>query len=150
MQAVKVLGMALLALNSAAVMAEDCAITVDSTDRMMFDTDAIEITRSCEEFTVNLTHSGSLPVTSMGHNWVLSKAADAQPIVMEGIGAGLENDYLKPGDNRVIAYTKMIGGGESASVTFAVSALSPDEQYKFFCSFPGHIGLMVGTVTVTD
>ncbi|MGQ9425716.1 azurin [Gilvimarinus sp. F26214L] len=128
--------------------AQECEITVDSNDAIQYDTKAIEIDSGCDEFTVNLTHSGQLDKTAMGHNWVLSKAEDLQGIAQDGIAAGLENNYLKPNDERVIAATEIIGGGEKTSVTFAVDKLEQGNDYMFFCSFPGHSSLMQGTVTL--
>ncbi len=150
MQIARIVIAAAIALNASLVAAQECTIAVDSTDRMMFDTKEIAISKACKEFTVNLTHSGKLPAAAMGHNWVLSKAADAAAVARAGLGAGLDNQYIEPGDERVIAYTDIIGGGEATSVTFAVSEISANEEYQFFCSFPGHIGLMIGSVTLTD
>ncbi len=48
----------------------------------------------------------------MGHNWVLSKEADMQPIATDGLTAGIDKDYLKEGDARIIAHTKLIGAKE--------------------------------------
>nr|5SYD_A Chain A, Azurin, chimeric construct [synthetic construct]5SYD_B Chain B, Azurin, chimeric construct [synthetic construct] len=84
----------------------------------------------------------------MGHNWVLSTAADMQGVVTDGMASGLDKDYLKPDDSRVIAHTKLIGSGEKDSVTFDVSKLKEGEQYMFFCTFPGHSALMKGTLTL--
>ncbi|UVE17529.1 azurin [Pseudomonas sp. LS44] len=139
-----------LALASVQVFAADCAVTVNSTDQMTFDTQDIKISKSCKSFTVNLTHDGKLAKNVMGHNWVLTKAADMQPVATDGMGAGLDKDYLKPDDARVIAHTKIIGGGEKDSVSFDLSKLSAGEQYMFFCSFPGHVAMMKGTVTLVD
>lgn len=129
-------------------LAEECAVDVDSTDAMQFDTDVIVVDKSCEEFTVNLTHSGELAKNVMGHNWVLSEAEDVQGIASDGISAGLENNYLKADDDRVIAYTEIIGGGEETSVTFSVDQLESDVVYTFFCSFPGHSSIMRGTLSL--
>ena len=71
-----------------------------------------------------------------------------QPIATDGLSAGIDKSYLKDGDTRVIAHTKIIGAGETDSVTFDVSKLNADEKYGFFCSFPGHISMMKGTVTL--
>jgi azurin len=144
----KAVAVSLLTLASASVFAAECSVTVDSTDQMSFNTKAIEIDKSCKQFTVNLTHSGNLPKNVMGHNLVISKEADMQPIATDGLGAGIEKSYLKEGDARVIAHTKIIGAGEKDSVTFDVSKLAEGEKYGFFCSFPGHISMMKGTVTV--
>lgn len=147
----KIVALSVLTLASGQLLAAECSTTVDSTDSMTFgDTKAIEISKTCKTFTVNLTHSGSLPKNVMGHNWVLSKETDAQPIATDGINAGIDKDYLKEGDERVIAHTKVIGAGEKDSVTFDVSKLSAAEKYLFFCSFPGHISMMKGAVTLVD
>lgn len=138
----------LLTLASGHLLAAECSVDVDSTDQMSFSTKAIEIDKSCKEFTVNLKHSGSLPKNVMGHNLVISKEADMSSIATDGLSAGIDKDYLKEGDARVIAHTKVIGAGETDSLKVDVSKLDPAEKYGFFCSFPGHISMMKGTVTL--
>ncbi|MEG0966880.1 MAG: azurin [Pseudomonas sp.] len=144
----KVVAVSLLTLASASVFAAECSVTVDSTDQMSFNTKEITVDKSCKEFTLKLTHSGNLPKNVMGHNLVISKEADMQPIATDGLSAGIDKDYLKEGDARVIAHTKVIGAKETDSVTFDVSKLDANEKYGFFCSFPGHISMMKGTVTL--
>ncbi|CAM3784534.1 MULTISPECIES: azurin [Pseudomonas] len=144
----KVVAVSLLTLASTQVFAAECKATIDSTDQMSFNTKALEIDKSCKTFTVELTHSGSLPKNVMGHNLVISKEADMQPIATEGLAAGIDKSYLKEGDARVIAHTKIIGAGEKDSLTIDVSKLKADEKYGFFCSFPGHISMMKGTITL--
>jgi azurin len=144
----KLIAASLLTLASGHLLAAECSVTVDSTDQMSFNTKAIEIDKSCKEFTVKLEHSGSLPKNVMGHNLVVSKEADMQPIATDGLSAGIDKDYLKEGDARVIAHTKIIGAKESDSLTIDVSKLDPAEKYGFFCSFPGHISMMKGTITL--
>ncbi|MDR9752187.1 azurin [Pseudomonas sp. SZMC_28357] len=144
----KLVAVSLLTLASSQLMAAECEVTVDSTDQMTFNTKDIAIDKSCKTFTVKLTHGGTLPKNVMGHNLVISKEADMQPIATDGLGAGIDKDYLKEGDTRVIAHTKIIGAKESDSVTFDVSKLDPTQKYGFFCSFPGHISMMKGTVTL--
>lgn len=131
-----------------AASAQDCAVTVDSTDAMRFNTDVITVDKSCETFTVNLTHSGKLAKNVMGHNWVLTSAENVQPVATDGMSAGLANHYLKANDERVIASTDIIGGGEKTSVSFPVNKLNADTVYTFFCSFPGHWTLMRGTLAL--
>lgn len=144
----KFVAVSLLTIASAQVMAADCKVTVDSTDQMSFNTKEITIDKSCKQFTVELTHSGNLPKNVMGHNLVISKTADMQPIATDGLSAGIDKDYLKADDARVIAHTKVIGAGEKAEVTFDVSKLAAGESYGFFCSFPGHIAMMKGAVVL--
>ncbi|MCH4873739.1 MULTISPECIES: azurin [Pseudomonas] len=142
----KAVAVSLLTLASGHLLAAECAVTVDSTDQMSFNTKEIVIDKSCKTFTVNLEHSGNLPKNVMGHNWVLSKKADMQAVSTDGIAAGLDKNYLKDGDERVIAHTKVIGAGEKDSVTFDVSKLKAGEDYEFFCTFPGHNSMMKGAV----
>jgi len=146
----KVTFAALLTAMSLPVLAAQCDINVDSTDAMQFDTKEITVDSSCKEFTVNLKHSGQLPKAAMGHNWVLTKEADKQGVATDGMAAGLDNDYVKSGDERVIAHTPVIGGGETTSVTFDVSKLTAGENYTFFCSFPGHWAIMTGTLKLSS
>lgn len=144
----KLVVVSLLTLASGHLLAAECSVDVDSTDQMTFSTKAIEIDKSCKEFTVNLKHSGSLPKNVMGHNLVISKEADMQPIATDGLSAGIDKQYLKEGDARIIAHTKIIGAGETDSLKFDVSKLDSAEKYGFFCSFPGHISMMKGTITL--
>lgn len=130
--------------------ADDCAVTIEGTDQMTWDTSQIEVKKSCEKFTVNLKHVGQLPVASMGHNWVLSKTEDYQAVAQEGMGLGLEKNYVDDADERVLAHTKVVGGGEETSVTFDVSKLKEGQDYSYFCSFPGHYALMNGTLKLVD
>jgi azurin len=145
----KLVAVSLLTLASSQLMAAECKVTVDSTDQMTYSTKEITIDKSCKTFTVELTHSGSLPKNVMGHNLVVSKEADAQAIAADGIGAGEANNYIKDEkDPRIIAHTKLIGANEKDSATIDGSKLAAGESYAFFCTFPGHISMMKGAVTV--
>ena len=124
----------------------DCATTIEGNDAMQYNADSITIPASCSQFTVNLKHVGKLAVNVMGHNFVVAKEADMAGINADGMAVAPE--HLKDGDTRVVAHTKMIGGGESASVTFDVAKLKDGGPYKFFCSFPGHFALMQGSLQV--
>lgn len=124
----------------------DCATTIEGNDAMQYNADSITIPASYSQFTVNLKHVGKLAVNVMGHNFVVAKEADMAGINADGMAVAPE--HLKDGDARVVAHTKMIGGGESASVTFDVAKIKDGGPYKFFCSFPGHFALMQGSLQV--
>lgn len=132
----------LLFCGSAA--AQDCELTIEGNDQIMYDKSELVVPAGCDEVTVTMEHVGDLPVEQMGHNWVLTTSSDWEAVAQAGQAQGLENDYLPPNDDRIIAATDMVGGGESTSVTVDVSSLDPDESYTFFCSFPGHYALMNG------
>lgn len=139
---------AMLVAGAQFAQADECTFELNSNDAMQFDQKAIAVDKTCKEFTLNLKHTGKLPKTVMGHNWVLSKTADFKAVASDGMAAGVANEYVKPEDARVIAYTKIIGGGETTSVTFPVSKLKAGEAYTFFCSFPGHVAIMQGSLSL--
>ncbi|HEY6611980.1 MAG TPA: azurin [Pseudomonas sp.] len=146
----KLAALSLLGLFSAPLWAAECSVDVQAADQLQFSTNAIGVDKSCKTFTVNLAHTGQMAKNVMGHNWVLSSAADMDGVVAEGIAAGLDNNYLKPDDTRVIAHTKVVGGGESDSVEIDVAKLKAGEQYMFYCSFPGHASVMKGTFELLE
>lgn len=125
-----------------------CEVEIEGNDAMQFNMKTITIPSSCSDFTVTLVHTGKMPVAAMGHNVVITTAEDMQGVAADGMAAGLDAGYVKPDDERVIAATELIGGGETSSVTFSTSDFESGGDYRFFCSFPGHAALMTGTVVV--
>ena len=136
------------ALVSAPAAAAECKATVESTDAMQFTTKALTVPAACKQFTVTLKHAGKLPKTVMGHNFVLGKTADINGINTDGMKAGVAQNFVKPGDARVIASSKVIGGGESTTITIPVGKLKAGESYAYICSFPGHASIMRGTLVL--
>lgn len=137
-------------LVTPAVMASDCAVTVESNDAMQFNVKSLQVPSSCKSFDITLKHVGKLPKAAMGHNVVITKTADMAAVAKDGISAGVSNDYLKPGDSRVLAHSKLIGGGESDTLTLDVGKLAAGESYSFFCSFPGHASMMKGSLKLSQ
>ena len=113
---------------------------------MQYNADSIAMPASCPQFTINLKHAGTMPIAAMGHNLVIAREADMAGVVADG--ATIAPDHVKAGDTRIVAGTKMIGGGESTSVSFDVAELKDGGPYKFFCTFPGHLALMQGSIRV--
>lgn len=137
---------ALFALAPSA-FAATCSASIEGNDAMKYNVANIDISKSCKTFTINLKHSGKLAKNVMGHNIVIAATSDMAGIDADGMKAGLASDYIKPGDARIIAHSKVVGGGESTSVSVPVAKLGAG-PYSFFCSFPGHSALMKGTVTL--
>ena len=123
-----------------------CKLDIAGNDAMQYDKKSLEVAGDCTQVEVTLTHTGKLPAAAMGHNWVLVKTADVTTVANAGMSAGLANNYLTPGDPHVIASTKIIGGGQSTTVTFPTSKLSKGGDYTFMCTFPGHYVIMKGTL----
>jgi azurin len=93
---------------------------------------------------MTLRNTGKLPANIMGHDWVLTKTADMASVANAGMTAGLANNFQKPGDPRILASTRIIGGGESVTVRFLTGRLEAGTSYSYFCSAPGHSVIMKG------
>lgn len=143
------LSLALLGATGYAQAAANCTINLKGDDAMKFDQKAVTVSASCPTITINLTHTGKMPAAAMGHNVVVSATKDMDGVARDGIKAGVAGNYVAKGDARVIAATKIIGGGETTKITFPGKKLTAGGDYTFFCSFPGHSMLMKGVVTVT-
>jgi azurin len=142
---VAVAAAALLGFSSMAA-AKTCQLQIEGTDQMTFNKKELAVAGDCTEVQLTLKHTGKLPVTAMGHNWVLTETKDMQAVATAGMSAGAANNYVKD-DGRVIAHTKLVGGGQETSVTVPTSKLKKGGDYTFFCSFPGHYAVMKGKLT---
>jgi len=135
----------LLAMAGTAFGADKvCKLEISGTDQMQHDKKELAVAADCTQVELTLHHAGKLPAQAMGHNWVLAKTSDMAGIANDGATASFANDHIKPGDTRVIAHTKIVGGGQSTTITFPTSALKKGESYSYFCSFPGHWSIMKG------
>ena len=129
------------------VVKDDSKITINLTgnDLMQFNLKELKV-KAGQEVTINLRHVGKMDMQVMGHNFVLLKpGVDLQAFALAATEAGKDADWIPNDGADVIAHTKMLGGGESDSVTF----MAPEAgTYEFLCSFTGHSALMKGTFTV--
>lgn len=128
--------------------AKTCELNITGNDQLQFNKSELVVEADCDKVKLTLEHVGEMPVEQMGHNWVLAETGDWKELAQAGQSAGLENEYLPEGDDRVIVHTDMIGGGETTSVTFDVSNLEKGGDYTYFCSFPGHWSIMNGKLIV--
>lgn len=126
----------------------NCSTEIEGSDAMQYNVSSIIVPASCSNFEITLKHTGKLPVASMGHDVVITKKSDMAAVDAESAAAGLDAGYIKADDQRIIAHTKLIGAGETTSVSFAVSKIQSGGPYEFFCSFPGHSALMHGSISV--
>ncbi len=124
-------------------------VTIGSTDQMQY---------TVREFTVEagqaveltLVHEGRLAAQVMGHNVVILQPGEdymafGGQVMIEG--GSMDNDYLPESmREQVIAYTRMIGGGETDTISF--TAPETPGEYPFLCTFPGHFGAMNGIMIV--
>lgn len=135
------------AFSAAPAFARSCAITVEANDRMQFAQPEVRVPADCSEVNLTLKHTGKMPATAMGHNWVLTRTADVPAVATAGTRASAADSYLPKGDARVLAFTPVIGGGQSTQIKFSTARLTRGGDYSFFCSFPGHWSMMKGKFT---
>jgi len=134
----------MLLLAAAVAYAEPCKIAIESNDLMQFSANEIAVPASCTEVEITLRHSGKLPAKVMGHDWVLARDSDVSAIVNAGLAAGASRGYLPESDKRIVAATRIVGGGESTTVRFSTAGLVQGTRYAFFCTSPGHSAMMRG------
>lgn len=126
-----------------------CEATLLVGDDMSYNLAEITLDKAaCPEFTVHLKHQGQMSASVMGHNVVISAAADKDAIVGAGADAGLEQNFVPASDPHVLAHTKILGGGEADSVRFSTDKFKAGGDYDFYCTYPGHASMMHGKVIV--
>jgi azurin len=143
------LGLALLALHSAAPASradDEKKVLIHATDQMKYDVVSIDATAG-EKITVMLTNTGTLPKVAMAHNFVLLKAGTNVSAFAMAAMTHQDTGYM-PADlaGEVIVASKLVGPGESDTVTFTAPAAG---TYDYICTFPGHaLAGMRGTLNV--
>jgi azurin len=130
-----------------AMRADDAKqVAIKASDTMKFDVVAIDATAG-QKVTVTLMNAGTLPKVAMAHNFVLLKAGtDVAGFCSAGL-THADSGYIAPEmADKVIASTKMLGPGETDTVTFTAPAAG---TYDYVCTFPGHaLAGMRGVLTV--
>ena len=128
--------------STAATM--DTEVVIEGNDQMRFNLSEITV-KAGETVTLTLKHTGKLPKTAMGHNWVLLAAGtDIKAFATEAMKAR-DNEYIPEGSEQILAHTALVGGGEEVTIEFTAPAAG---EYDFICSFPGHYALMKGKLIV--
>ena len=114
------------------------AVAVNADDKMKFDLTAFEV-KPGQKVTVTFKNVGTTPKFSMGHNFVLldrSVNPGNVQAFLDKASTEASHDYVPPGAKEVLAHTKLLGPGETDTVTFTAPFV-PGE-YLYLCSFPGH------------
>jgi azurin len=147
----KMLGLtAVLLLSTVVAHADPCKLSIESNDAMQFNAREMVVPAGCTDVEISLRHSGQLAAKVMGHDWVLARESDMSAIVNAGLAAGFKHGYLPENDKRIIAATRVVGGGEVATVKFSTSVLQQGVRYVYFCTSPGHSSVMHGTFVLAD
>ena len=119
-------------------------VVITSNDAMQFNKKEIKV-KAGEPVKITLKHIGKMDKNVMGHNFVLLKQGVSLVDFANKAAAFAANQYIPKASEDVIAYTKIIGGGETAVIEFDTPAVG---EYEFLCSFPGHSGMMKGKFIV--
>ena len=127
--------------SSAAPLSQE--VVLEGNDQMQFNTTEFRV-KAGDPIHLTLKHVGTMKKDVMGHNVViLKKGSDLNAFAAEAIKAK-STDYIPASlDNEIIAHTKLLGGGDSDTITFT---LDEPGTYEFLCSFPGHSALMKGKI----
>lgn len=129
-------------------LAQEKKLELTGNDQMQYSTKTLEVTAG-EKVTLTFKHIGQLQKVAMGHNVVILKAGTPIPPFATKAMTATTTDYV-PADEEskklIVAHTKVIGGGESDTITF--TAPTEPGDYPYLCTFPGHFALMQGVLKV--
>lgn len=122
-------------------------VQITGNDKMHYDVTSFEV-KPGQKVTVTLTNIGKTPKKAMAHDFTLLKqGTDVRRFLDEG-STHAAQDYIAPDfANAVIAHTKLLGPGESDTITFTAPYIAGD--YVYLCDFPAHYAAgMHGIMTV--
>lgn len=119
-------------------------VVITGNDLMKFSKSEIKV-KAGKKVKITLKHIGKMSKQVMGHNFVLLKQGVNLSAFGNKAASSKDTDYIPADSQDVIAYTKLIGAGETAIVEF--DAPVPG-TYEFLCSFPGHYTMMKGKFIV--
>ena len=122
---------------------KNTVLNVNSDDSMLYDKNVLRA-KAGKNIILTLNHTGKLPKNIMGHNLVLLKM-NVDVNVFSKLALEFKNNDYIPLNEDFIAYTKMLGGGESDTISFTIN--EPGE-YKYVCTFPGHYQMMQGVLII--
>jgi azurin len=114
-------------------------VTIQADDKMRYDVTAFDA-KPGQKISVTIKNIGTTPKFSMGHNFVLLdrmiNTGNVQSAFLDKASMEASHDYVPPGAKEVLAHSKLLGPGESETVTFNAPYVPGD--YLYLCSFPGH------------
>lgn len=119
-------------------------VTVESSDQMKYNVSEIKV-KSGQTITLTLKHVGKMPIQAMGHNLVILQKGTNVAEFARNASTAKASGYVPTDSKSVIAATKLIGGGQSSTITFTAPAKG---TYDFICTFPGHFSMMKGKLIV--
>ena len=123
-------------------------VSISGNDQMQFSVKEFEV-KAGEQVELEFKNEGTLPKIAMGHNLVILKEG-VSAIAFGGkamqAGANATNALPDAVKGDVLAYTKLLGPGESEIIKF--KAPEKPGLLQFVCTFPGHYAMMRGVMVV--
>lgn len=119
-------------------------VTINANDQLQFDVSEVKV-KAGEEIKLTLNHVGKMPKNVMGHNVVVLELGTDVKAFAQKAQKAKDNDHIPKNSDAIVAHTKLLGGGESDTISFTIDKAG---TYDFICSFPGHSFVMKGTIIV--
>mgnify|MGYP000864377115 CR=1 FL=1 len=115
---------------------------VEGNDQMQFNINLIRV-KAGEPVELTFKNAGTMPIESMGHNFVVLKPGVDIATFGGEAAAAADNQYIpKSALSSIVAHSKLLGPGQEDKITFTLEK----GVYPFLCSFPGHFGIMQGKI----
>ena len=120
----------------------EVTIKPDAANPLAYDTKTISAKAGQK---IKLTFTNTHPTLPQPHNIVIGKLGTKDKMMSIAMGAMtlVDKGYI-PDSPDILAHTKLLQPGSSETIEFTVPAAG---EYPFFCTFPGHVAIMNGTLT---
>jgi azurin len=95
---------------------------------------------------VKVTFNNNHPTLPQPHNFVLGKLGTKDKMMSIAMSAMtlVDKGYI-PDSPDILAHTKLLQPGQTETIEFTLPAAG---EYPYFCTFPGHVAIMNGVLTV--
>ncbi|MDR3273559.1 MAG: azurin [Flavobacteriaceae bacterium] len=134
------------ATEETATQAEN-TFTVEGTDQMTYNVTELKA-KAGKPITITFKNVGKQAKSIMGHDLIVLKEGTNVDEFGKVAILAKATDYIPasgPEADAIIAHTKLLGPGESDTITFTIDKPG---TYDYICSFPGHYALMKGKLIV--
>lgn len=121
----------------------EVTIKPDAANPLAYDTKSISAKVGQK---VKVTFNNTHPTLPQPHNFVLGKLGTKDKMMAIAMSAItlLDKGYI-PDSPDILAHTKLLQPGQTESIEFTLPAAG---EYPYFCTFPGHVAIMNGVITV--
>lgn len=120
-------------------------LEIEGNDLMQYNLNELRA-KAGKTITLVLKHVGKASKMDMGHNLVILKhGTDPEDFAKKALKER-SHDYIPPSESKnIIAHTKLLGGGETDTITFIIKEKG---KYDYLCSFPSHVFSMKGKLII--